>query len=91
MATWSSGCGASAATGSSSTKVLTLYNGQHLQTTDALVTAFEKESGIQVAVHSDDEDVLANQIIQEGSRSPADVFFTENSPALMIAAKSAGC
>jgi iron(III) transport system substrate-binding protein len=62
---------------------LTLYNGQHLQTTSALVTAFERESGIQVAVHSDDEDVLANQIIQEGTRSPADVFFTENSPALM--------
>ena len=84
VATWSSGCGSSTATSSSSTKVLTLYNGQHLQTTDALVTAFEKESGIQVAVHSDDEGVLANQIVQEGSRSPADVFFAENSPALMV-------
>ncbi len=78
-----SACGTSDSAGSSTAKVITLYNGQHLQTTSALVAAFEKESGIQVEVHSDDEDVLANQIIQEGSRSPADVFFTENSPALM--------
>jgi iron(III) transport system substrate-binding protein len=77
-----SACGSSGAPGSSATTI-TLYNGQHLQTTSALVAAFEKESGIEVAVHSDDEDVLANQIIEEGSRSPADVFFTENSPALM--------
>ncbi len=61
---------------------ITLYNGQHEQTTDALVTAFEEASGIHVAVRSDDEDVLANQIISEGSASPADVIYTENSPAL---------
>jgi iron(III) transport system substrate-binding protein len=75
-----SGCGSA---GSSSAPEITLYNGQHLQTTTALVNAFEKQTGIQVEVHSDDEDVLANQLIEEGSRSPADVFFTENSPALM--------
>jgi iron(III) transport system substrate-binding protein len=61
---------------------ITLYNGQHVQTTDALVSAFEKKTGIQVAVRSDTEDTLADQIIAEGSRSPADVIFTENSPAL---------
>jgi iron(III) transport system substrate-binding protein len=36
-----------------------------------------------VKVRNDDEDVLAQQIAQEGSRSPADVFYTENSPPLM--------
>jgi iron(III) transport system substrate-binding protein len=35
-----------------------------------------------VVVRSDDEDVLADQIAAEGGRSPADVFFTENSPPL---------
>ena len=35
-----------------------------------------------VSVRSDDEGVLASQIVQEGSHSPADVFFTENSPPL---------
>jgi iron(III) transport system substrate-binding protein len=75
--------GGSGAADSGGANSLVLYNGQHLQTTQALVTAFEKQTGITVTVRNDDEDVLAAQIIQEGSRSPADVFYTENSPALM--------
>jgi len=61
---------------------LTLYNGQHEQTTQALVRAFEKKTGIKVTIRSDDEDVLVQQIGQEGPRSPADVIYAENSPAL---------
>jgi iron(III) transport system substrate-binding protein len=53
-----------------------------VQTTEALVAAFERESGISVSLRSDDEDVLADQIVTEGQRSPADVFYTENSPPL---------
>jgi iron(III) transport system substrate-binding protein len=82
----SSSSGSSAASsGSSATagQTITLYNGQHEQTTDALVAAFTKQTGIKVNVRSDDEDVMANQIEQEGPHSPADVFYTENSPALM--------
>ncbi len=71
------GCG-----GSSSSRSLTLYNGQHVQTTDSLVAAFEKSSGIQVNVRSDDEDTLADQIVTEGPNSPADAIYTENSPVL---------
>jgi iron(III) transport system substrate-binding protein len=63
-------------------QTITLYNGQHEQTTDALVKAFEAQTGVTVKVRSDDEDVLAQQIEQEGVRSPADVFFTENTPPL---------
>ncbi len=61
---------------------ITLYNGQHEQTTAALVAAFEQQTHIQVAVRSDDEAVLAAQIDAEGSNSPADVVYTENSPPL---------
>ncbi len=61
---------------------ITLYNGQHEQTTNELVAAFEKATGIQVNVRNDDEDSLANQIALQGANSPADVFYTENSPAL---------
>lgn len=75
-------CGASSA-GDTPANGLILYNGQHEQTTQALVNAFEKQTGIKVTVRSGDEDQLAEQIMQEGSRSPGDVFFTENSPALM--------
>ena len=68
--------------GSSSAGEITLYNGQHPQTTDALVSAFEKQTGIKVNVRDNDEDTFADQITTEGSHSPADVFYTENSPAL---------
>jgi iron(III) transport system substrate-binding protein len=70
------------ACGSNSGATITLYNGQHPQTTEALVNAFEHESGITVQVRNDDEDVFANQIVAEGARSPADVIYTENSPPL---------
>ena len=66
---------------------LTVYSGQHEQTVSKLVADFEKQTGIKVAVRSADEATLANQIIQEGSRSPADVFFAENPPALQALAE----
>jgi iron(III) transport system substrate-binding protein len=53
-----------------------------VQTTDSLVSAFEKSTGITVNVRSGDEDTLTNQLAVEGSHSPADVIFTENSPPL---------
>ena len=75
-------CTGGSPSASSGKVTLTLYNGQHVQTTEALVAAFEKATGIDVAVRSDDEDVLDAEIVAEGSRSPADVVFSENSPAL---------
>jgi iron(III) transport system substrate-binding protein len=76
--------GTASAAGSSGS--LTLYSGQHVQTTQAIVNGFEKKTGITVNIRSDDEDVLADQIVTEGSHSPADVFFTENSPPLQFLA-----
>jgi iron(III) transport system substrate-binding protein len=73
------GCGSTAA---NKPTTLILYNGQHAQTTASLVAGFEKQTGIQVEVRSNDEDVLADQIVQEGKDSPADLIYTENSPAL---------
>ncbi len=74
-------CGSSSSS-SSSARTITLYSGQHEQTTAKLVAGFEKQTGIKVKVRSDNEDVLGNQILQEGSSSPADVFYTENTPVL---------
>jgi iron(III) transport system substrate-binding protein len=78
------GCGSSGSPGASdpSGQSITLYSGQHEQTVDGLVTAFEKQTGITVNVRSDDEDTLADLIAVQGSHSPADVFYTENSPPL---------
>jgi iron(III) transport system substrate-binding protein len=78
--------GGGVASASGSKGSLTLYSGQHVQTTQALVNGFEKKTGITVNVRSDDEDVLADQMVTEGSHSPADVFFTENSPPLQFLA-----
>jgi iron(III) transport system substrate-binding protein len=76
-------CGSAAAGSGGSGVTLTLYSGQHVQTTENLVAAFEKKTGIQVQIRSDDEDALADQIATEGGRSPADLFYTENTPPLM--------
>src|SRR6202167_2704581 len=70
--------GASSGSGQS----ITLYSGQHEQTTDSLVAGFEKATGITVNVRNDDEAVLADEIVTKGARSPADVIYTENSPVL---------
>ena len=71
------GCGGSSASGGKGT--LVIYSAQHPETTAAIVAAFTKQTGIKVQLKNDDEDVLTAQLEQEGSRSPADIFFTENS------------
>jgi iron(III) transport system substrate-binding protein len=82
-ATVLAGCGASGSPGAGgSHDTITLYSGQHQQTTDSLVAGFEKATGITVKVRNDDEDVLDDQIQTEGSHSPADVFYTENTMPL---------
>ena len=63
---------------------LTLYSAQHEQTVDLLTKAFTKETGIDVKVHSGEGPELASQLVKEGASSPADVFFTENSPELEL-------
>ncbi len=71
------GCGGGSGAGGKGT--LVIYSAQHPETTAAIVAAFTKQTGITVKLRNGDEDVLTAQLEQEGSRSPADVFFTENS------------
>ncbi len=61
---------------------ITVYNAQHESLTQEWVDAFTKETGIKVTVRNGDDTEMSNQIIQEGKASPADVFLTENSPAM---------
>jgi iron(III) transport system substrate-binding protein len=51
---------------------------------DSLVGAFTKQTGIKVRVHSGEAPEIANQIAKEGAASPADIYFTENSPELTL-------
>ncbi|MEU0467072.1 iron ABC transporter substrate-binding protein [Amycolatopsis sp. NPDC006131] len=50
----------------------------------AMVDGFTSETGIKVDIRSGSDFELANQIVQEGDASPADVFVTENSPAMNL-------
>jgi iron(III) transport system substrate-binding protein len=72
------GCG-----GSGGGRSIVVYNGQHLELTRAFVSAFERATGISVRLRTNDAVVLADQILQEGGSSPADVYLSENSPELV--------
>ncbi|GAA1497386.1 iron ABC transporter substrate-binding protein [Paeniglutamicibacter kerguelensis] len=61
---------------------ITVYNAQHESLAQEWVDAFTKETGIKVTVRNGSDTEMSNQIIQEGKASPADVFLTENSPAM---------
>ncbi|SDJ37040.1 iron(III) transport system substrate-binding protein [Frankineae bacterium MT45] len=78
--------GASSATAASGTSVagqtITVYSGQHPETTQLLVDDFHRSTGVTVRLKSSDEASLAGQLLQESSASPADVFYAENPPAL---------
>jgi iron(III) transport system substrate-binding protein len=65
-------------------QTLTLYNAQHEQVVAMLTAMFTKQTGIKVQVHTGEGPDIASQILQEGADSPADVFFTENSPELIL-------
>ncbi|MFJ8819617.1 iron ABC transporter substrate-binding protein [Amycolatopsis thermoflava] len=73
------GCGGGAASGGDA---LTLYSAQ--PAAKAMVDGFTSETGIKVDIRSGSDFELANQIVQEGDASPADVFVTENSPAMNL-------
>lgn len=63
---------------------LVVYNAQHETLTKAWVAGFTQDTGIKVTLRNGDDTEMANQLVQEGAASPADVFLTENSPAMML-------
>ncbi|NHA69253.1 iron ABC transporter substrate-binding protein [Phycicoccus flavus] len=79
-----SGCGSDSleATGDLDDGKLTIYSAQHKNLTEAWGRAFQDETGIEVQVRYGNDSSMGAQIVQEGQASPADVFLTENSPAM---------
>lgn len=63
---------------------IVVYNAQHESLGREWIDAFTKETGIKVTMRQGSDMQFANQIIQEGDASPADVFLTENSPAMTL-------
>jgi iron(III) transport system substrate-binding protein len=67
---------------------ITVYNAQHESLTQAWVDEFTKQTGVQVTLRNGDDTELGNLLVQEGDASPADVFLTENSPAIALVEKA---
>ncbi|MEH4957015.1 iron ABC transporter substrate-binding protein [Enterobacter roggenkampii] len=63
---------------------IVVYNAQHENLVKSWVDGFAKETGIKVTLRNGDDSELGNQLVQEGSASPADVFLTENSPSMVL-------
>jgi iron(III) transport system substrate-binding protein len=63
---------------------LVVYNAQHAELMEEIVPLFEEQSGLNVELREGKDLELANQIVAEGEKSRADVFLTENSPAMTI-------
>ncbi len=63
---------------------LVIYNAQHEELMVEIVPIFEEETGLDVELRNGKDLELANQLVAEGGDSPADVFLTENSPAMSI-------
>jgi iron(III) transport system substrate-binding protein len=61
-----------------------VYSAQHASLTEEWAQAFTAETGIPVTIRQGTDMQMANQIVQEGANSPADLFLTENSPAMMM-------
>ena len=63
---------------------ITVYNAQHESLAQEWADAFTKQTGIAVTLRQGSDLEVGNQILQEGANSPADVFLTENSPAMVL-------
>jgi len=63
---------------------IVVYNAQHESLAKEWAKGFTKETGIKVTLRNGGDSDFSNQIVAEGAASPADVFLTENSPAMAL-------
>ncbi len=63
---------------------LQIYSSQHRDVTEAWAAAFTESTGIKTQVREGQDASMGHMIVEEGDASPADVFLTENSPAMTI-------
>ncbi|MER7456923.1 extracellular solute-binding protein [Micromonospora sp. NPDC126480] len=68
-------------------RTITVYSGRNEQLVKPLLEKFTQQTGIQVKPRYASTAQLAAQLVEEGDRSPADVFFAQDAGALGTVAK----
>lgn len=69
-------------------ETLTVYSGRNENLIAPLLAQFTEETGVQVQVVYGDTAAIANQILEEGANSPADVYIAQDAGALGALAKA---
>ncbi len=67
---------------------LVIYSGRQEQLVGPLIEQFEDETGIEVSVRYGNTAQLAGTILEEGDRTPADVYFSQDGGTLGALAKA---
>lgn len=67
---------------------LVIYSGRQEQLVGPLIEQFEDETGIDVSVRYGNTAQLAGTILEEGDRTPADVYFSQDGGTLGALAKA---
>lgn len=82
------GCGSSDESSSGSSEAtadaepLVVYSGREKELVEPLYERFEEASGIELDVRYGESPAMAAQLLEEGERSPADVFYAQDAGAI---------